>query len=144
MKQSDHTRCPGCSGNMIFNIEKQMLVCQSCNNGLTVEEYEQVVRDKEEKGIKKEFTSGATPNIDKNDEYTSLNRSYICTSCGGEINPGALRATDTCPFCGNAIVFTSRFRDQSIPDFIVPSKGPGTTLSQISKSRVNSNSLVCL
>ncbi len=120
MNYSDHARCPSCSGNMIFSIGAQKLVCESCSRMLSPDEYELIIAEKKKKGVSDEAVSGAKPNVDESDEFASLNRSYTCTSCGGEINPGALGATDFCPFCGNAIVFTDKFRDQRMPDFILP------------------------
>ena len=120
MNYSDHARCPSCSGNMIFNIGAQKLVCSSCSRMLSPDEYELIIAEKKQKGVSDEAVSGARPNVDENDGFASLNRSYTCSSCGGEINPGALGAADFCPFCGNAIVFTDKYREQRMPDFILP------------------------
>ena len=120
MNYSDQARCPSCSGSMIFNIGAQKLVCSSCSRILSPDEYELIIAEKKQKGVSDEAVSGARPNVDENDGFASLNRSYTCSSCGGEINPGALGAADFCPFCGNAIVFTDKYREQRMPDFILP------------------------
>ncbi len=34
-------KCPGCNGSMTFDIEKQMLVCQSCGTEIDAEAYDE-------------------------------------------------------------------------------------------------------
>ncbi|SFP30682.1 hypothetical protein SAMN02910344_01034 [Ruminobacter amylophilus] len=122
MKTSEHTRCPNCSGNMTFNIREQRLVCESCSSRFTVYQYDRLLREKKEAGVEN-FARGAVVNeSDSENSETDLHRSYICSSCGGEITPGVLSTTENCPFCGNAIVFTDKYRDQRVPDRIVPFK----------------------
>lgn len=123
MKYSDHARCPGCSGNLVFNITEQMLECESCSSMYTVYEYNNILAEKKKKGAES-FSRGALLNVEEegDDSKENMLRSYTCSSCGGEITPGAAAATGVCPFCGNALVFTDKYRDQQVPDFIVPFK----------------------
>lgn len=123
MKYSDHARCPGCSGNLVFNITEQMLECESCSSMYTVYEYNNILAEKKKKGSES-FSRGALLNVEEegDDSKENMLRSYTCSSCGGEITPGAAAATGVCPFCGNALVFTDKYRDQQVPDFIVPFK----------------------
>lgn len=118
MIQSEHIRCPGCSGNMIFSIRQQKLVCESCGKTSTIQEYENIVAEKNRKGVKDAFTSGARACNDN--EKNPLNRYYTCSSCGGQIYLGVLSATAKCPFCGNDIIMTDKYRAQKMPDFLIP------------------------
>ncbi len=121
-----HSRCPSCAGNMEFDISAGKLRCMSCNVTFTVPEYEKILREKESHSetALNQFISGASADRDENGQIEKdvTARSYTCTSCGGEMSPGALGATDHCPFCGNAIVFIDKYKDQRMPDFIIPFK----------------------
>ncbi len=121
-----HTRCPNCGGNMEFNITAGELLCQSCNTRMSVKRYELLLKDKGaySETVLDRFSNGATADRDENGEVDEdvEARSYTCTACGGKLAPGALGATDHCPFCGNAIVFVDKYRDQRYPDFIIPFK----------------------
>lgn len=117
--QARHTRCPWCSGNMRFVIGLQKLKCDSCDSTVSVEEYEKIIESKAEKGVADRFTAGAAENDSRSREFAGA---YTCLSCGGQLSPGVLSVTDTCPFCGNDIVFTDKFRKHRMPDFIIPFK----------------------
>lgn len=120
MDHSDHARCPNCSSNMVYDIKLGALKCESCDSVFTVNEYEEILKNKKSKNADS-FSRGAK--VDDSDEFydaENLKRSYICSSCGGQLTPGAVAATLTCPFCGNDIVFTDKYKTQRMPDFIVP------------------------
>jgi predicted RNA-binding Zn-ribbon protein involved in translation (DUF1610 family) len=122
-----HTRCPDCGGNMEFDITEGKLLCQSCNTRMSVVRYDLLLKEKAEysETVLDMFSKGATADRDETgqiDENVIKARSYTCSSCGGRMSPGALGATDHCPFCGNAIVFVDKYRDQRFPDFIIPFK----------------------
>ena len=120
MNIPEHSRCPCCSGNMIFGIEKQALVCESCDKVLTIPEYDDIVLKAASHNVS--LTEAADRIMEYREKRESLNRTYACRSCGGIVRPGALGASDACPFCGNSIVFSDKIRDQSEPDFLIPFK----------------------
>ncbi len=119
MKTPGHCRCPNCSDNMDFCIKLGKLRCVSCETVLTVDEYEKEIERKEEirEGSGYIFAGGADINTsDSQDNPLKIN--YICSSCGGELSPESLGATEKCPFCGNSIIFTDKYRAQKTPDII--------------------------
>ncbi len=120
MNIPEHSRCPSCSGNMVFSIRDQALVCESCGSVFSMEDYDNIVLEKARRDIN--FTEAADRIMREREQRESLNRSYSCRSCGGLIRPGVFGVSDACPFCGNSIVFSDKIRDQSEPDFIVPFK----------------------
>lgn len=134
MNYSEHARCPGCSGDMVFNIEEQKLVCSSCSSKYSVYRYRQIIEEKKKAGAEN-FTRGATVKPPENDSE-SERRSYICYSCGGEISPGVLSVTDKCPFCDNHIVFTDKFRKQQVPDYIIPFRWGADTFLKMFNDRM--------
>ena len=120
MEHSDLARCPNCSSNMIYDIRAGALKCASCDTVLSISEYDDIVQEKK-KNNAGSFSEGAR--VDSSDEFfdaEDMNRTYICSSCGGQLTPGAASATGFCPFCGNAIVFTDKYKSQRVPDMIVP------------------------
>ncbi len=119
LKKPGHCRCPNCSGNMDFCIKMGKLRCVSCETALTVEEYEKEIERKEEirEGSGNSFAGGAEINASESRD-NPFKRTYTCSSCGGELSPETLGATEKCPFCGNTIIFTDKYRDQKTPDVI--------------------------
>ena len=109
MSVSESCSCPGCSGNLVFDIASQTLVCAHCGGHYTVPEYDLL-----KNGDSRNAVPASEPAADAPDAV------YSCDSCGGEIMPGILGATETCPFCGNALVFPDKYRKQREPDFIIP------------------------
>ena len=104
--QTEYCSCPGCSGNLVFRIREGRLFCDHCGQSYDVPEYDRSVR---------RAANPALENPDApEDSYTE------CPSCGGEISPGVLGATETCPFCGNALILSGKIRRQAEPDFIIP------------------------
>ncbi|WP_406043461.1 hypothetical protein [Succinimonas sp.] len=101
--QTEYCSCPGCSGNLVFRIKEGRLFCDHCGSGYDVAEYDRRV-------LRADKPDAETPE----DDYTA------CPSCGGEISPGVLGATETCPFCGNALILSGKIRRQAEPDFIIP------------------------
>ena len=120
MNIPEHARCPGCSGNLTFAIGKQALVCESCGLSLTVPGYDKLVMEKARSNVS--LTEAADRIMRTQERQNNPQRIYTCRSCGGLIRPGALSASDSCPFCGNAIVFSDKYRDQAEPDYIIPFK----------------------
>lgn len=116
-----HSRCPNCGGNMEFNITLAKLHCLSCNTMMTVDDYEEILKQKSDVSDRAEqnFVKGADENEGRNSD-TPQTENYICSSCGGSISLSALSASSHCPFCNNAIVFVDKYRNQRNPDFIIP------------------------
>lgn len=137
--QARHARCPSCSGNMRFIVSTQKLKCDTCDLSVTVEDYENVIAIKNEQGVGDIFTAGATRNDEHRPEFTEA---YTCSSCGGQLSPGVLSATDACPFCGNDIVFTDKFREHRMPDFIIPFKKEKNDFLETYKKRLKKRIMI--
>ena len=112
------TRCKSCSGQLVFDPKKQMLVCDHCGGLFNPEEFD---------------TPGYESLIDKKAE--SLNEIYgidskefmdcyvyICSSCGGEIIVNGTEASTQCIYCGSSAVVFSRIAKQKRPGGIIPFK----------------------
>ncbi len=96
-------KCPGCNGNMTFDIEKQMLVCRSCGTEINAEDYD-------EKQIAFE---GAQ-------EYGEDTVSYRCPTCSAEVEVSSSQATCTCSYCGIEMAVFSAEKGRMAPEKIIP------------------------
>ena len=119
MKIPDSCRCFSCNGIMVFDIASQELKCGHCGTRLAVPEYDRRRRESGEGAAAKE-SGGENGGGVKPGRRPGLRRGYTCASCGGEIYPGILSASEQCPFCGRVIVFTDRISAAEEPDFIIP------------------------
>lgn len=80
--------CPNCSGNLKFNIEKQALYCDFCNN--VVDPYSVVKERDAEEGDKYIKEGAAGLNVEYYD---------ICPGCGGKRENNET----VCGFCGQSL-----------------------------------------
>lgn len=79
MSVSESCSCPGCSGNLVFDIASQTLVCAHCGGHYTVSEYDLL-----KNGDSRNAVPASEPAADAPDAV------YSCDSCGGEIMSGIL------------------------------------------------------
>lgn len=96
-------KCPSCNGNMTFDIEKQMLVCQSCGTEIDAEDYD-------EKQIA--FEGGQ--------EYGEDIISYRCPTCSAEVEVDSSQATCTCRYCGIEMAVFAGGNGRMAPEKIIP------------------------
>lgn len=96
-------KCPGCNGNMTFDIEKQMLVCQSCGTEIDAEDYD-------EKQIV----------FEGRQEYGEEIVSYRCPTCSAEVEVDSSQATCTCSYCGIEMAVFSGEDGRMAPEKIIP------------------------
>ncbi|MDE6714000.1 MAG: TFIIB-type zinc ribbon-containing protein [Lachnospiraceae bacterium] len=96
-------KCPGCNGNMTFDIEKQLLVCQSCGTEIDAEDYD-------EKQIV--FEGGQ--------EYGEDIICYRCPTCSAEVEVDSSQATCTCSYCGIEMAVFAGENGRMAPEKIIP------------------------
>ena len=92
--------CPNCGGEVRFSIESQDLECQSCKTHYDPKDYNQ------------------TPEGMETDVYKT--QVFTCPNCGAEIESTDLSATGFCAYCGSAVVFESRVKEEKKPHKIIP------------------------
>lgn len=96
-------KCPGCNGNMTFDIEKQMLVCQSCGTEIDAEAYDE----------KKLVFEGGQ-------EYGEGISCYRCPTCSAEVEVDSSQATCTCRYCGIEMAVFAVESGRMAPEKIIP------------------------
>ena len=112
------TRCRNCAGNLVFDPEKQKLVCDHCGSEFAPEEFglseKEASLDNKAEPANKVYGTDAKEFMDC---YV-----YTCGSCGGEIMINGSEVSTKCIYCGNSAVVFSRISKQRRPKYILPFK----------------------
>ncbi len=93
--------CPGCGGNLKFNIAYQLMHCDFCGNNYDPYDFDQKSEDGQE----------------VTDYDITI---FTCPECAGEIESTDTDITGFCPFCGASTIFYSRLSKEEKPDYIIP------------------------
>lgn len=111
-------KCPGCGAPLVFDGEKQVMKCGSCDNNYSVEFLE---RNENEEKAKDEVTA-------KWEKYNteSINaenlKIYSCTSCGAEIIGDENTAATHCVYCDSPAIMVNQLTGMYKPDYVIPFK----------------------
>jgi hypothetical protein len=112
------TYCRNCAGQLVFDPEKQMLVCDHCGSSFKPEEFDVSEKiplwDKKAESLNEVY---GTDSEEFMDCYV-----YTCGSCGGEIIINGSEASTKCIYCGNSAVVFNRISRQKRPKYIIPFK----------------------
>ena len=110
-------KCPFCGGaDVIFDSTTQKMRCSYCKNVFDIDKL-----TSDNSMPNGEGSEGDNSNS-WNDEDKSVLRTYICSSCGGEIIAGKDAITSSCPFCGSHVTLTDNLSGDYKPDLIIPFK----------------------
>ncbi len=99
--------CPGCGGNVKFDIPSQKLRCDQCH-----ESYDPYAFDKKTADAEEHTTV-------ENDYEVTI---FTCPQCGGEILSTDNTAAGFCSFCGASTILYSRISHEHRPGYIIPFK----------------------
>ncbi len=112
------TQCKNCAGQLVFDPEKQMLVCDHCGSEFKPEEFDVSEKvplwDKKAEAMSDIYGSDSAEFMDC---YV-----YTCGSCGGEIIINGSEASTKCIYCGNSAVVFNRIARHKRPKLIIPFK----------------------
>lgn len=114
-------KCPCCSGALAFDSSVQKLKCPFCDTEFEVEAlkaYDEDLKNEGTDNLDWDTNAGTQWTVD---EATGL-RSYVCSSCGGEIVGDENTAATECPFCGNHAIMMQQFAGSLKPDYVIPFK----------------------
>lgn len=93
-------KCPNCGGTLYFDIDSQMLKCNSCDAAIEVREY------KGNNSADENIIEGA--------------RMYTCKNCGASLISTNDEAVSYCSYCGSEMVLESEMTGVKKPKYIVP------------------------
>jgi len=103
-------KCSNCGGDMVFDAQKEMLVCEHCDTAKTVAEMEQTQTSKTDSQTPKEHTRTGDFNL------------FQCPSCGAEILTDCHTAATFCNYCGSPTLIESRLTGEATPSHVIPFK----------------------
>lgn len=113
-------KCPNCGGKLEFDASTQQMKCPYCDSEIDITSLkmkEDILKDvSKEDDMSWEMSS---ENEWNEDEKSKINV-YSCNSCGGEIIADETTGATHCPYCGNPVVMTSKFKNDLKPDLIIP------------------------
>lgn len=89
-------KCPNCGSNMVFDSEKQQLVCPHCNTIKSVDEMD----------------------FDAGEEKIEV-KSYQCPTCGANLVTDINTTATFCNYCGNSALIENRIM-QDKPSSVIP------------------------
>ncbi len=112
-------KCPCCGGALPFDSESQKLKCPYCDTEFDAESlqgYDEVLQQDEPDDINWNINQDYS-----NAEFTEEDvRSYVCSSCGGEIITNTDTVATNCPYCGNPVIVTPLLSGNLKPDIVIP------------------------
>lgn len=136
--QITNYQCPACTGPLHFAGASGMLECDYCGSKFTVQEIEDLYKEKDEAAAaaqaaaeaKEEAAQTAAAETDDEDRWDTVSSSwgaeaanlkvYNCPSCGAELICDVTTAATSCPYCGNPSIVPGQFRDTLKPDCVIP------------------------
>ena len=98
-------KCPNCGGNMLYDPEKKLLLCESCGSTKNPNEFDETDIKEEE---------------NKSEENGAVH--YKCPSCGAELVTDEHTSATICAYCGSPNIIEDRLNANFKPDRIIPFK----------------------
>ena len=122
MSDINEYKCPSCGGAIEFDSHSQKMKCPYCDTDLeTLKKYdEQLSKEAEQKDDISDWQTD--PGKQWQEGETDGMNVYTCKSCGGEIVSDENTGATSCPYCGNPVILTERFRGALRPDMVIPFK----------------------
>lgn len=120
---ADSIKCPNCSGNLVFDADLQMMVCEYCMSRFTAEQLKNTIVPEAPKNSdagKRIHKAHAEEKIKK--KLGDQGVQFICNACGATVVTDANTSATFCAFCGSPAIISQRLTEEFSPDFIIPFK----------------------
>lgn len=111
--------CPGCGGNLKFDIASQLMKCDFCSNQYNPYDFDSKNQDA----------------VDGTDAYDV--HVFTCPQCGGELYTTDEQTAAFCSFCGSSTILYSRMEKGDRPKFIIPFKKTKQECADAFRSRAS-------
>lgn len=105
--------CPGCGGDMVFDVEKQSLSCSYCGNTIAITQ--------DEYSVIHEYPIESAGDLASRD-WGGRTVVIHCESCGAEAVINESQMTTECAFCGSIKVRPQSSEDIIKPESLLPFK----------------------
>lgn len=117
-------KCPACGGAIEFDSKSQKMKCPYCDTEFEVETLKELDEQMKREAMQEDDLSGWQ--TDAGGEWqegeTDGMSVYTCQSCGGEIIADETTGASNCPYCGNPVIMTEKFKGDLRPDLVIPFK----------------------
>ena len=117
-------KCPACGGAIEFDIHSQKMKCPYCDTEFELDTLKELDERMEREAGREDDLSGWQ--TDAGGQWqeggTDGMNVYTCQSCGGEIIADETTGASTCPYCGNPVIMTEKFKGALRPDLVIPFK----------------------
>lgn len=105
--------CPGCGGDMIFDVEKQSLSCTYCGNTIAITQ--------DENSVINEYPIESAENMASRD-WGGKTKVIRCDGCGAETIMNESQLTTECAFCGSIHIRPEADENVIKPESLLPFK----------------------
>lgn len=120
---ADSIKCPNCSGNLVFDADRQVMVCSYCMSSFTPDQLKNtIVPETATDSVAGEriHTEQAAENIRKSLHDDGVQ--FICNACGAKVVTDRNTSATFCAFCGSPAIISQRMTEEFSPDYILPFK----------------------
>ncbi|MBR5974732.1 MAG: hypothetical protein IK020_06065 [Clostridiales bacterium] len=120
---ADSIKCPNCSGNLIFDADRQLMVCEYCMSSFNAEQLKNTIVPEapaDSDAGERIHREGAKENIRK--RLGDEGQQFICNACGATVVTDKNTSATFCAFCGSPAIISQRMSDEFSPDYILPFK----------------------
>ncbi|MBR3058905.1 MAG: hypothetical protein IKG93_13200 [Clostridiales bacterium] len=116
---ADSIKCPNCAGNLVFDADRQLMVCEYCMSSFKASELKDTILPEGKPGdsAKKEKSNQRIRKKLGDDGQV-----FICNACGASVVADANTSATFCAFCGSPAIISQRLVDEFSPDYIIPFK----------------------
>ena len=117
-------KCPACGGAIEFDSKSQKMKCPYCDTEFELETLKELDEQMEREAGQQDDLSGWQTDAGgewQEGETDGMNV-YTCQSCGGEIIADENTGASNCPYCGNPVIMTEKFKGALRPDLVIPFK----------------------
>ena len=117
-------KCPACGGAIEFDSKSQKMKCPYCDTEFELETLKELDAQMEREAGQQDDLSGWQTDAGgewQEGETDGMNV-YTCQSCGGEIIADENTGASNCPYCGNPVIMTEKFKGALRPDLVIPFK----------------------
>lgn len=119
MQTLQEFKCPACGGTIAYDSSVGKLRCPYCDTEFDIDALSEYSASLDgEDSVSFDTVGDGEWHEGESDEL----RSYICSSCGGELVTDANTAATVCPFCESTVVLTDRLSGVRRPDIVIPFK----------------------
>jgi len=118
---ADSIKCPNCSGNLVFDADRQVMYCDYCMSTFNPSELKNTILPETD------ADTNAGERIRSEKAKTKIRKAlgddgqvFVCNACGASVVADKNTSATFCAFCGSPALINQRLTDEFSPDYIIP------------------------